>query len=178
MANDHKCATLLKSVDFGRKFAGLESVGYTVIDELGSELIPRSGQEAGLHEVGSDTGIYAVLIEFHTDHASILWDTGGTNPKYATEQYNRIENNPRLDSTWEDVSFIKAVTGGRWSIDPTKCQMIFYDEQNESVKARYSLFGIDGNPCVDGVFSRVRNDADLDCDCEEELLESTNTSNK
>lgn len=170
MGADHKCATLLKSVNFGRRHSGLNTVGYTVLDHAGQTLIERSGFDAGVHEVGENTGIYAALIEFHSDHASILWDTGGDNPYYATEQYNRLENNPRLDHTWEDVAFIKAMTGGRWSIDPDSCQMVFYDESNSNVIARYSLFGIDGNPCYDGVFSRLRNDADIECVCEDDLV--------
>jgi len=167
---DHKCATLLKSVNFGKKHAGLDTVGYTIIDHLGDVLLERQGFSEGVHEVGTNTGIYAAVMDFHIDHASILWDTGGDTPAYAAEQYNRLENNPRLDHTWEDVTFIKAMTGGRWSIDPDSCQMVFYDESNSSVVARYSLFGIDGNPCYDGVFSRIRNDADEDCGCEDDLL--------
>ena len=170
MAGDHKCATLLKSVNFGRRHSGLESVGYTILDPSGNTILERTGFEGGVHEVGDATGIYAALIEFHDDHASILWDTGGDNPYYATEQYNRLESNPRLDHTWEDVAFIKAMTGGRWSIDPDSCQMVFYDESNSSIIARYSLFGIDGNPCYDGVFSRLRNDGNLDCSCEGDLI--------
>lgn len=171
MSADHKCATLLKSVNFGRRFAGLQSVGYTIIDASGQPVGERLGFSDGVHEVGENTGIYASLMEFHDDHASILWDTGGSNPVFATEQYNRLENNPRLDHTWEDVAFIKAMTGGRWTIDPDKCQMVFYDEANTSVIARYSLFGLDGNPCYDGVFSRLRNDGDLDCGCEDDLVQ-------
>ena len=168
---DHKCADLLKSVNFGKKNAGLTTVGYTIIGPQGEVLIERKGFSEGVHEVGQNTGIYAALMEFHIDHASILWDTGGETPSFATEQYNRLENNPRLDHTWEDVGFIKAMTGGRWSIDPESCQMVFYDESNSRVVARYSLFGIDGNPCYDGVFSRVRNDENIDCGCEEDLIQ-------
>ena len=167
---DHKCATLLKSVNFGRANSGLDSVGYTIFDNSGNTIVERVGFDGGVHEVGENTGIYAALMEFHDDHASILWDTGGDKPFYATEQYNRLESNPRLDHTWEDVAFIKAMTGGRWTIDPDKCQMVFYDETNSSVIARYSLFGLDGNPCYDGVFSRLRNDGDLDCGCEDDLI--------
>ena len=170
MGSDHKCATLLKSVNFGRRHGTLDSVGYTVLGPTGEIITERIGFDGGVHEVGTGTGIYAALIEFHDDHASILWDTGGDNPHYATEQYNRLENNPRLDHTWEDVAFIKAMTGGRWSIDPDSCQMVFYDESNSNVIARYSLFGIDGNPCYDGVFSRLRNDADIECVCEDDLV--------
>ena len=47
---------------------------------------------------------------------------------------------------------------------------IFSSESNSNVIARYSLFGIDGNPCYDGVFSRLRNDADIDCACEDDLI--------
>ena len=157
MAVDNTCATLLKSVNFGHRHADLSSVGYTIIDTLGQPIGDRVGFGGGVHEVGQSTGIYAAVMEFHGEHASILWDTGGEKPIFATEQYNRLENNPRLDNTWENVAFIKAMTGGRWSIDSDKCQMIFYDESNSGIIARYNLFGIDGNPCYDGVFSRLRN---------------------
>lgn len=137
--------TLLKSVNFGPGKGGLETVGFTLINTSGAVAVARS--TVGVHEVGTDTGIYAAPITFDSFVGSILWDTGEGSPAYATEEYNALE---------ENVEFVKDIEGGRWTIDPGTNQMIFYKADNTTEVARFNLQGSDGNANSTDVFTRRR----------------------
>jgi hypothetical protein len=54
----------------------------------------------------------------------------------------------------ENVTFIRDIEGGRWMIDKTLKQMIFYKADNTTEVARFDLFDGDGVPAFDGVFER------------------------
>lgn len=54
------------------------------------------------------------------------------------------------------VAFINAIEGGRWKIDETTNQMIFYKEDNTTEIARFNLKDIDGNAAYENVFERTR----------------------
>ena len=137
---------LVKSVNFGRSQRGLATVGFTLIDGDGNVSAARS--TAGVHEVGTDTGIYASQINFTTEFSgSILWDTGGGNPRYASEEYNPTD---------ERLKFNYDIAGGKWILDPTLNQMIFFAEDNTTEIARFDMKDSAGSPTVNEVFSRTR----------------------
>jgi|TARA_Y100000310_G_scaffold333189_1_gene410222 hypothetical protein len=137
---------LVKSVNFGSSRGGLGGVGFTLIDGDGTTSESRS--TTGVHEVGTSTGIYAAQITFGTSFSgSILWDTGQSTPIYAAEQYN---------PTAEHVEFIKNIEGGKWSIDSTSKQMVFFKSDNATEVARFGLSGSDGAASVTSVFTRNR----------------------
>jgi hypothetical protein len=137
--------TLLKSVNFGLGKKGLGSIGFTLINSTGGTAVGRS--TTGVHEVGTNTGIYAAPITFNNFVGSILWDTGGASPVYAAEQYNGVE---------ENIDFIKDIEGGRWTIDTGTNQMVFYKSDNATEIARFNLQGSDGNANSTNVFTRRR----------------------
>ena len=138
---------LLKQVNFGESQAGLGTVGFTLLDATGVVDVPRS--VAGVHEVGTSTGIYASQVTFTTQFSgSILWDTGGSSPVYAAEQYN---------PTAENIAFIKDIEGGRWTIDNTTNKMTFYKSDNTTVVAEFDLQNSAGAPSVSEVFTRLRS---------------------
>ena len=143
--------TLLKSVNFGRGSGNLVSVGYTLFNDGGETYQERTTE--GIHEVGINTGIYAVKITFQPEMplGSILWDTGTEPNLYATEQYNVDENNGNL-LDW---------TSGRWSIEPQYKMMVFYAQDNICAIARFGLYDRDGNPSLDEVYTRIRNDESI-----------------
>jgi len=151
MAFAFSVVTLLKSVNFGSGQASLGTVGYTLIDAGGVEVVARS--TIGVHEVGIGTGIYATNISFPITftQGSVLWDTGTDPNFFAAEQYNSTEN----------VSSMLDWTGGRWELDDTNKMMVFYQGDNTDVIARFSLFDRNGNPDLDEVYNRVRNDETL-----------------
>lgn len=138
--------TLLKNVNFGKGKGGLDTVGFTLIDTSGNVSVARSTE--GVHEVGTNTGIYAASVTFATGFlGSILWDTGDASTAYATEEYNGTE---------ESVEFIKDIEGGRWKIDQDTNQMIFYKSDNVTEIARFNLRDSSGNPNSESVFARIR----------------------
>ena len=138
--------TLLRSANFGPGKGGLATVGFTLIDTAGNVSVARS--TVGVHELGTDSGIYAAPITFATGFVgSILWDTGDASVAYATEEY---------DGTAEKVEFIKDIEGGRWKIDQDTNQMIFYKSDNVTEVARFNLRDSSGNPNAESVFARVR----------------------
>lgn len=170
--------TLTKAVNFGSRAAGLTTVGYAVYDHTGSLQVTRT--EAGISELlvaSSSTGTFFANVEFPDDfRGSIIWDTGtGLARKlYAVEQYNELENNPAPDLTYNtvqvvsssieqvkaDVSFTKQMTSGRWSLEND--MMVFYDEDNTTVVAKFSMLDQGLSPSMKEVFHRVRNDNDDD----------------
>ena len=122
------------------------TAGFTLIDGDGNISAARS--TTGVHEVGTDTGIYASQINFTTEFSgSILWDTGGGNPRYASEEYNPTD---------ERLKFNYDIAGGKWILDPTLNQMIFFAEDNTTEIARFDMKDSAGSPTVNEVFSRTR----------------------
>jgi hypothetical protein len=55
------------------------------------------------------------------------------------------------------VNFIYSIEGGRWKIDQTTNQMVFYKEDNVTEIARFDLFGAGGSPASDDVYERKRD---------------------
>lgn len=138
---------LLKQVNFGESQAGVATVGFTLLDAEGVVDAPRS--TTGVHEVGTNTGIFAAQVTFDTQFSgSILWDTGGASPVYAAEQYN---------PTAENIEFIKDIEGGRWTINGTTNKMTFYKSDNTTVVAEFDLQDSGGAPSVSEVFTRLRS---------------------
>lgn len=138
--------SLVKNVNFGRSLRGLATVGYTLINASGG--IASSRTTTGVYEVGTLTGIYAAQIAFPTDfHGSILWDTGGDNPRYASEEYSPLE---------EQTQFSYDISGGKWTLDANTNEMIFYTADNVTEIARFKMRDQDNNPSVESVFSRTR----------------------
>lgn len=54
------------------------------------------------------------------------------------------------------VEFIKHIEGGRWIIDETVDQMIFYEPDNVTEVARFNLYDITGSATSTCVYERVR----------------------
>lgn len=69
--------------DFGPRYTGLATVGYT--------LPGGSRTTSGVSELAAGTGIYGASIT-HADTISgaLMWDTGGGSPVYASEEINTL----------------------------------------------------------------------------------------
>ena len=140
--------TLVKNVNFGSGLGSLTTVGYRIFWLDGTLSGSRTTSDVG--EIFADTGIYSSSIYFSTDFSgSILWDTGGSSPTYATEEYN-----PQP----EQIEFIRNIEGGRWKIDTSSNKMTFYKEDNSTAVATFDLKDSDGSASSTSVFERVRND--------------------
>ena len=137
---------MLRSVNFGKGKGGLSTVGVSLYNAEG--VISGSRITSGVHEVGTSTGIYACQLYFSPNFSgSILWDTGESSPAYASEQYN---------PTAERVKFNMDIAGGKWTMDSSTNQMIFYAADNTTEVARFDLTDSDGSGSVSSVFTRTR----------------------
>lgn len=160
----------LRNVNFGRSHAdltGSSGVGYSILDYSGSIVTPRT--TTGVYQLMSGSGLYAAYIDFSDGfRGQIMWDcpafsgSGGSfQQTYATEGYNVEENDPKVAQTYDAVN---SVTGtiqsihdmnyGRWKLDKTSNQMLFYAPDNVTLIATFNLFDDAGNPVFDGVFER------------------------
>jgi len=138
--------TLTKSVNFGTNKKNLSTVGYRLLNINGT--LSGSRITSGVGEIYSDSGIYSASIYFSANFSgSILWDTGGSSPVFASEEYNGTEY---------DISLTRKFTTGRWLIDGSTKEMIFYEDDNVTEIARFDLKDSDGNPNVETVFDRRR----------------------
>ena len=139
--------TLTKTVNFGTARGGLSTIGFALYNSLGVATGSRS--TTGVNEVGSSTGIYAASIKFDSIFSgTILWDSGeSSNKAYAAEEYN---------SSDERIKFIEDMSAGKWHINDTAKQMIFYGSDNITEVARFGLSGSGGDPAVENVYTRNR----------------------
>ena len=138
---------LLKNVNFGSGKSGLSTVGYRLIHTNGS--VSGSRVTTNIGEILAGSGLYSASVYFADNFSgSIVWDTGESSPAFATEEYNGIN---------EKVEFIRDIEGGRWKIDSTTKEMIFFKQDNASEVARFGLSGSSGTPQVSNVFERNRN---------------------
>lgn len=154
----------VKTANFGKLRGGLGTVGYTLYNSTGAEVLSRS--VVSVHEVGANTGIYAAPVSFPDNFTgSILWDTGqGANTVYASEEQNNTDSAASLTgditsiktSLDADLTFVKDMIGGRWCIDPVTFQMVFYKSDNTTEVARYDLRDKNDNPSYLSIFDRNR----------------------
>lgn len=61
-----------------------------------------------------------------------------------------------LSSIGTMVSLIKDFTEGRWRIDSSLNQMIFYRADNTTEIARFNLYDGAGNPAIENIFDRQK----------------------
>lgn len=94
-------------VNFGGSRGGLSTVGYTVYNTDGTTKSARS--TTGVVEMGTNTGVYAAYIGIEdTGNYIVLWDSGQTPNKYATEEYksqlNAIQQETdKLNTVWNSL---------------------------------------------------------------------------
>jgi hypothetical protein len=137
---------LVRSANFGSSKGSLATVGYRILDTNGT--LSGSRITSGIGEIIGGSGIYSASMHFTSEFSgSVLWDTGESSPSYASEDYNG--NDYKID-------FTRHVTTGRWTINKSTSEMVFYKEDNHTEIARYELFDENGNPSVSSVFDRKK----------------------
>lgn len=57
---------------------------------------------------------------------------------------------------WDDISFMKQMVSGRWKIDESVNQMIFYEDDNSTEIARFNLLDENGSAAFTNVFERTK----------------------
>ena len=144
---------IIKTVNFGTGKAGLSSPGYRMVSTTGE--LSGSRVTSGIGEVISNSGIYSSSIHIADNFTGhLLWDTGESTAVYASEDIdNTIHTLHMLSSS---VDFTRHFTAGKWKIDTSTYQMIFYKEDNTTEVARFNLLDEDGAESYTSVFSRVK----------------------
>ena len=136
---------LIKTVNFGSSRSSLTTVGYRLYSADGT--LSGSRITLGIGEVLDGAGIYSASVHF-ADH---LWDTGQSTPTYASEDYS-----PTLDLLSSSIDHTKHMTAGRWKLDTSANQMIFYKDDNSTEIARFNLTDSDGKASTESVFERTK----------------------
>lgn len=147
-----------KSANFGATKTGLTTVGYCLLNSKGA--IAQERTDIGVLEVGEGTGVYSAMICFPPQfRGTILWDTGEPFPVYAAEDYNYYDNNEvvldQIRSIFDQLSFLRGIQAGRWSLKKETAEMTYYDEAGENVIASYVMLDSGGKPSLDEVFDRI-----------------------
>jgi len=134
---------ILQTANLGRGYGGISgSIRYSLYDTLGTQTV--SATNTGVYELGSATGLYGVELSVTTQFSgSIVWSINGNSNVYATEEVKVDQKLTRYTQT------------GRWEVDSTNKQMVFYQDDNTTVIARYNLFDSTGTASVTEVFDRV-----------------------
>jgi hypothetical protein len=144
---------LIKTVNFGTSKAGVSTVGYKLYNATGVQSGSRITSDVG--EVTSNSGIYSASVHLAEGFTGyVLWDTGESTPVFASEDIDNVINTLTLVSS--SVDFTKDMTAGRWKLDTSLKQMIFYKDDNSTVVARFGMSGSDGSPTVSEVHERRR----------------------
>ena len=134
---------VLQTANLGRSVGGISgSIRYTLYDTLGSEV--SSSANTGIYELGSTTGIYGVELNLSPQFSgSIVWSVTSAPSVFATEEVKI------------DQKMARYIHTGRWTVDSSTNQMVFFQDDNTTVIARYNLFDSSGSPSVTEVFDRV-----------------------
>lgn len=60
------------------------------------------------------------------------------------------------EANWDDVDLVRDLRAGRWKVDESVNQIIFYKEDNVTEVRRYNLLDENGNPAFTNVFERTK----------------------
>tara|TARA_Y100001973_G_C5203348_1_gene339527 strand:+ start:1767 stop:2192 length:426 start_codon:yes stop_codon:yes gene_type:complete len=134
---------VLQTANLGAGLGGISgSIRYALYDTKGTETVAATN--TGVYELGSSTGLYGVELDLSTQFSgSIVWSVSGNSRVFATEEVKI------------DQKISRYIHTGRWTVDSDTKQMIFFQDDNETVIARYNLFDSSGSPSVKEVFDRV-----------------------
>jgi hypothetical protein len=132
---------VLQTANLGYSQRGISgSIQYAVYDTLGGESVSLTN--SNVYEVGNNTGIYGVELNLSTQFSgSILWKVENTNI-YASEEIKI------------DQKMARYIHTGRWEIEESDKQMVFYQDDNVTEIARFDLFDRQGNKSIDELFQR------------------------
>jgi hypothetical protein len=137
---------LSKTVNFGKGLSNRAPfVYYSIYDTLGNSSIFRS--TGSIYQIGAGTGVYGSEISFSQNFSgSILWEVTASNGNivFASDE---VEIDSRLT---------RHFTVGKWQIDKTANEMIFYQDDNVTEMGRFNLADHTGKASTDQVFIRTR----------------------
>ena len=133
---------VMQTANLGKALGGISgSIRYALYDTLGAEV--QSATNTGIYELGSTTGLYGVELNLSTQFSgSIVWSVNGNTNVFATEEIKI------------DQKMARYIHTGRWLVDETSNEMIFYQDDNSTEIARYALFDRTGASSIEELFER------------------------
>ena len=133
---------VLQTANLGKGYSGISgSIRYQLFDTLGANVL--SARNTGVYELGTETGLYGVQLDLSTQFSgSIVWSVNGNTRVYATEEVKI------------DQKMARYIHTGRWLVDESSNEMIFYQDDNSTEIARYALFDRNGASSIDELFER------------------------
>ena len=133
---------VLQTANLGKSQAEISgSIRYQLFDSLGNSVL--SARNTGIYELGTSTGLYGVQLDLSTQFSgSIVWSVNGNTNIYATEEVKI------------DQKMARYIHTGRWKVDESTKQMIFFQDDNSTEIARYDLFDRSGNSSITELFER------------------------
>lgn len=133
---------VLQTANLGRSQGGISgSIRYELYDTLGVQI--TAATNTGIYELGSSTGLYGVQLDLSTQFSgSIVWSVDGNSNIFATEEVKI------------DQKMARYIHTGRWLVDETDNTMTFYQDDNVTEIAKYSLFDRNGNSSINELFER------------------------
>ena len=146
---------------------GIPQTGLTPVMDIwkidGTHLISN----ANMTEIGG--GFYYYEFAQYTDSEDYCFraDGGNTLPDrdryyYGSNEMGEVTTYTKLVKVktdtinWDDIDFIKQIEGGKWTIDTSTKQMIFYSPDNTTEIARFNLYDENGQPNYETIYTRER----------------------
>jgi hypothetical protein len=133
---------ILQTANLGKALGNISgSIRYQLYNTTGTEIV--SATNTGIYEIGTNTGLYGVQLNLSTQFSgSIVWSVNGNSNVYAVEEVKI------------DQKMARYIHTGRWKVDETEKQMIFFQDDNTTEIARYNLFDRSGNASITELFER------------------------
>ena len=133
---------VLQTANLGKGYASISgSIRYELYDTTGNNTV--SATNSGIYELGTATGLYGVQLDLSTQFSgSIVWSINGNSNVYAVEEVKI------------DQKMARYIHTGRWLVDESSKEMIFYQDDNATEIARYGLYDRDGNASITELFER------------------------
>ena len=133
---------VLQTANLGSSLGGISgSIRYALYNTLGTEV--ESATITGVYELGSSTGLYGVELDLSTQFSgSIVWSVNGNTSVFATEEVKI------------DQKMTRYIHTGRWQVDESTNEMIFFQDDNVTEIARYSLHDRSGASSITELFER------------------------
>jgi len=133
---------ILQTANLGRSIGGISgSIRYELYDTLGNRVV--SSTNTGIYELGTNTGLYGVQLDLSTQFSgSIVWSVNGNSNVFATEEVKI------------DQKITRYIHTGRWEVREGSKEMVFYQDDNTTEIARYSLFDRTGASSITELFER------------------------
>jgi hypothetical protein len=140
--HNHNTTVTIAGITYARTIEIIN--GYSLEFEDGQYTVIIEGSNNNFHDVLNGILVQNQVQVIPSNSAGLVETAvSGLTPD-ESQKLTDIDTN--VDALVIDVAFIKQIEGGRWKIDETAMQMIFYEDDNTTEVARFNLLDINGSP--------------------------------